>query len=115
MSDFSVAKTANTRVFLIEGGARPDHAPSYKSCLRMMAVSQGFGDIERIECPDPFNYGKFIEKAQIKGATERPTTSLEGRYPHDMLSDLMKLARKGCAFDVQLHTGACRPFITGVR
>src|SRR5512137_1507442 len=108
MSDFTIAKTANTRVFLIEGGARPDHSPSYKSCLRMMAVSQGFGDIERIECPNPYNYGKFIEKAEIKGATERPTTSLEGRYPQDMLSDLMKLARKGCAFDVQLHTGLCQ-------
>jgi hypothetical protein len=108
MSDFTIAKTANTRVFLIEGGARPDHTPSYKSCLRMMAVSQGFGDIERIECPDPYKYGGFIEKAQIKGATERPTTSLEGRYPQDMLSDLMKLARKGCAFDVQLHTGLCQ-------
>jgi len=108
MSDFTIAKTANTRVFLIEGGARPDHTPSYKSCLRMMAVSQGFGDIERIECPDPYKYGGFVEKAQIKGATERPTTSLEGRYPQDMLSDLMRLARKGCSFDVQLHTGLCQ-------
>lgn len=104
----TIAKTANTRVFLIEGGARPDHSPSYKSCLRMMAVSQGYGAIERIECPDPYKYGAFIEKGQIKGATERPTTSLEGRYPQDMLSDLMKLARKGCAFDVQLHTGTCQ-------
>lgn len=108
MSDFSIAKTANTRVFLIEGGARPDHSPSYKSCLRMMAVTQGYGDIERIECPDPYKYGGFIEKAEIKGASERPTTSLEGRYPQDMLSDLLKLARKGCSFDVQLHTGSCQ-------
>lgn len=108
MSDFSIAKTANTRVFVIEGRARPDHTASYKSCLRMMALSQGFGDIERIECPDPHKYGGFIEKAEIKGATERPTTSLEGRYPQDVLSDLLKLARKGCAFDVQLHTGACQ-------
>ncbi|MCJ7742116.1 MAG: hypothetical protein MUO95_05445 [Methanoregula sp.] len=104
----TIAKTANTRVFLIEGGARPDHSPSYKSCLRMMAVSQGYGAIERIECPDPYKYGAFIEKGKIKGATEQPTTSLEGRYPQDMLSDLMKLARKGCAFDVQLHTGSCQ-------
>jgi len=108
MSDFTLAKTANTRVFLIEGGARPDHTPSYKSCLRMMSLSQGYGDIERVECPDPFKYGAFIEKSQIKGATERPTTSVEGRYPHDMLSDLMRLARKGCSFDVQLHTGLCQ-------
>jgi hypothetical protein len=108
MSDFTVAKTANTRVFLIEGGARPDHSPSYKSCLKMTAITQGYGDITSIECPDPYKYGGFIEKAQIKGANARPTTSLSGRYPQDMLSDLMALARKGCAFDVQLHTGACQ-------
>jgi hypothetical protein len=108
MADYTVAKTANTRVFLIDGRARPDHVPSYQSCLRMMGLSQGFGDIERIECPDPHKYGSFIEKAQIRGSSERPTTSLEGRYPQDMLSTLLDLARRGCAFDVQLHTGLCQ-------
>lgn len=109
MSDsFTIAKTANTRVFLIEGGARADHAPSYESCLRMMGIAQGFGDIERIECPDPQNYGKFVEVGSIRGANERPTTSLEGRYALDLQSDLLRLARQGCAFDVQLHMGACQ-------
>lgn len=103
----TITKTANTRVFLIEGRARPDHSPAYKSCLRMMAVTQGFGDIEKIECPDPNKYGAFIEKGEIKGASERPTTSLEGRFPPDILSDLLKIARKGCSFDVQLHIGSC--------
>jgi len=73
----------------------------------MQAVAQGFGDIERVECPDPYNYGKFVEVAQIKGANERVTTTLEGRYALDMKSTLLMLARKGCAFDVQLHFGEC--------
>jgi hypothetical protein len=103
----TILKTANTRVFLIEGRARPDHSPSYKSCLKMTAYSQALGDTTKIECPDPYNYGKFIEKGSISGATERPATSLVGRYPQDVLSDLLKLARKGCAFDVQLHSGSC--------
>ena len=107
-SSFSPAKSANTRVFLIEGGARPDHTPTYKSCLRMTGLSQGFGDIEKIECPDPFNYGKFIEVGSIRGATERPTTSLEGRLATDLQSDLLRLARQGCSFDVQLHMGTCQ-------
>jgi hypothetical protein len=101
-------KTANSRVFLIEGRARPDHQPSYQSCLRMMGVSQGYGDIERIENPDPNQYGKFIEVGQIRGATERATTSLEGRYAIDLRSTLMRLARGGCAVDVQLHLGECQ-------
>jgi photosystem II stability/assembly factor-like uncharacterized protein len=102
-----IAESAATRVFIIEGKARVDHEPNYESCLRMLGVSQGFGDIERVECPDPQNYGKFIEVGQIRGETERPTTSLEGRYMMDTLSTLVALARKGCEFDVQLHMGEC--------
>jgi len=103
----TVLTSAMTRVWIIEGGARIDHAPVYESCLRMQGVSQGFGDIEAIECPDPQNYGKFIEKGQIKGATERPSTTVEGRYLMDALSTLLALAKKGCNFDVQLHMGQC--------
>jgi photosystem II stability/assembly factor-like uncharacterized protein len=104
---FDITKMSNSRVFLIEGRARADHVPSYKSCLRMTAVTQGFGDIERIECPDPHRYGQFIEVGQIRGATERATTSLEGRYPLNAVSDLLRLARKGCSIDVQVHFGSC--------
>ncbi len=108
MSDtLEITKTGNSRVFLIEGRAAPNHVPAYKSCLRAGALSQGFGDIERIECPDPHNYGKFIEMGEIRGATERPTTSLEGRYPLNSKSDLLRLARQGCAMDVQIHFGSC--------
>ena len=45
---FTVAQASYTRVFIIEGRARPDHSPSYESCLRMLGVSRGFGDIERV-------------------------------------------------------------------
>lgn len=101
------AKTSLSRVFLIEGRARPDHKPSYESCLRMMGISQGFGDISKIEEPDPYNYDSFREVGDIRGSTERVTTSLEGRYAINLLSDLSKLARKKCDFDVQLHFGQC--------
>lgn len=97
----------STRLFIIDGGARPDHKPDYEACMRMQGISQGFGDIESIECPDPYNWGKFVEVAQIRGATERPTTTIEGRYMMDALSTLLDLARKGCSFDVHLHMGEC--------
>jgi photosystem II stability/assembly factor-like uncharacterized protein len=74
----------------------------------MAGISQGFGDIEKIECPDPFNYGKFIEVGQIRGAEERVTTTLEGRYALELKSTLLSLSKKGCAFDAQLHMGACK-------
>jgi len=100
-------KTAHSRVFMIEGRARGDHQPTYESCLRMTGVSQSFGDIERIENPDPYEYGKFIEIGEVRGAIERATTSLEGRYAISLISDLLRLATKGCAVDVQAHFGAC--------
>ncbi len=108
MSDtIAITKTGNSRVFLLEGRAGPTTVPSFKSCLRATSVSQGFGDIERIECPDPHQYGKFIEVGEIRGAIERPTTTLEGRYPLNTASDLLRIAQKGCAFDVQVHFGSC--------
>jgi hypothetical protein len=100
--------TSQSRVFLIEGRARADHKPSYESCMRMTGLSQGFGDIEKVECPDPYRYGVFIEVAQIKGANERVTTSVEGRFMLDIKSALMDLARKGCSSDIQLHVGKCQ-------
>jgi len=100
-------KTGQSRVFLLEGRAGPTTEPSYESQLRMTGASQGFGDEEKIEAPDPLNYGKFIEVATIKGAAERVSTSLEGRYARDLLSKLLRLAQQGCAYDLQLHLGAC--------
>lgn len=104
---YSILRSAYSRVFLIEGRARFDHTPSYEACLRMTGVTRNFGDITKIECPDPSNYGKFLEVATIRGASERATTSLEGRFALELKSTLLHLASKGCAIDVQVHLGEC--------
>ena len=107
MTASTPAKTSQSRVWLIEGRARPDRSPSFQSCMRAGAVSQAFGDIERIECPDPTAYNKFIEVGSIQGAEERATSSVEGRFPINLTSTLLRMARKRCAFDVQYHFGTC--------
>jgi len=104
---YNPAKTGFSRVFLIEGRARGDHEPAYKSCLMADSVSQAFGEPERIECPDPDRYGNFIEVGAIEGAIERGSTTLTGRYASDLASDLLRLAKKRCDVDVQIHLGAC--------
>jgi hypothetical protein len=101
------AQTGYSRVFMIAGRARPDHIPSYQAMTKAGAVSQAFGDVTKIEAPDPDNYGAFIEVGRIKGATERATVQLMGRYASDTASELLELARNGCAADVQVHFGAC--------
>lgn len=102
------AKTGLTRVYLIEGRARPDHMPDYQGTMRMGALAQGFGDVEKIEVPDPDNYGKYLEVGQTRGQIERATTTLEGRYALALKSELSRLAIKSCELDVQLHMGQCK-------
>ena len=87
------AKNAYSRVFLIERRARGDRAPVYHSSLIAGAVEQSFGDIEKIEVPDPDKYGEFQEIGNIRGGEERATTSLSGRYAADLASELLRLAK----------------------
>lgn len=101
------AKSAFSRVFIIEGGASPGHTPSYKSCAKLTGLDQSFGDVEKIECPDPYEYGKFVEIGQIKSGEERVTTSIVSRYALDITSEILKLARRGCIVDVHAHFGQC--------
>lgn len=99
--------TPFARVFLIDGRARPDHAPEYYSSMKMGGLSQSFGDVTKVEIPDPAQYGKFVEVDRIRGATERATFNLVGRYAAAIKSRLITLARKTCEFDIQLHIGEC--------
>jgi hypothetical protein len=106
-NNYKPLQTGYTRVFLIAGRARPDHTPEYYSSLKMSGVSQAFGDVTKIEIPDPNNFGKFIEVDRIRGAVERATFSLIGRYAAAIKSRLIELANQGCAADVQLNMGEC--------
>jgi photosystem II stability/assembly factor-like uncharacterized protein len=106
--NYTPAKNAYSRVFLIKRRARGDRAPSFQSCLIAGSIEQSFGDIEKIECPHPEEYGSFLEVGTIRGAEERPTTSLTGRYASDIASELLQLAKIKCASDVQIHFGACQ-------
>jgi len=109
MSSFTPAQAGYSRVFVIEGRARVDRAPSYQSCLKAGGLSRSFGDVEMIECPDPAEWGKWVEMGRVRGAKERATLTLTGRYAADVKSMLMRLARKGCAVDAQVNMGACDP------
>ena len=107
MANYTLAKTAFSRVFLLAGRAGPETAPEYQSCLRSAGVEQSFGDVTRIECPSPDEYGQFLEIDRIQGAISRATSSLMGRYAADLASALLELARQRCAVDVQVHFGKC--------
>lgn len=105
MSDY--AKTGFSRVFLIDGGARPDHAPAYQSCMKAGGVSKGWGDLTDIECPSLVQYDQFAKVDEIKGAEERASMDLMGRYLADVASELLRIGNQGCGADVQIHFGKC--------
>lgn len=100
-------QTGYSRVFLIEGGARADREADFHSCMRADALEQAYGDIEKIECPDPHQANQFVEVGEVQGADERPTSQLIGRYPAKEASDLKRLADLRCYNDVHLNIGTC--------
>lgn len=107
MTDFIPATTGLSRVFLIDGRAGPEAEPEYFSCYRAQALSQSFGDVTDIECPDPNRPGAFVTVGQFQSGEERAELTLEGRYAIDVRSALLRLARNKCNVDVQLHFGDC--------
>jgi hypothetical protein len=107
MSDFIPATTGLSRVFVIEGRAGPENAPQFYSCYRAQALSQSFGDVTDIQCPDPTRPGKYVTVGQFQSGEERAEITLEGRYAIDIRSTLLRLARAGCPVDSQVHFGDC--------
>lgn len=107
MGSFSPTQTGESRVFILEGRARSDHSPSYMSSVKAGSITKNFGDVETIEVPDPNQFDEFIEIGTIKGAEERTTVTLTGRYARDIKSELLKMANKKCAVDVQINLGVC--------
>ena len=103
MGSFNPAVTGNSRVFLIDGRARPDHKPAYQSSLKAGALSQDFGDITKIEIPSASEYGKFEEVGIIRGAVDRVTITFTGRYALDLKSALLDAARRQCALDTHIN------------
>lgn len=107
MTSFMPAKTGLSRVFLIDGRARPDHQPVYQSSMKAGSLSQSFGDVEKIEIPSSSAFNQFVEIGTIRGSIERVTVTLTGRYALDLKSEILKLARRGCSIDVHVNFGSC--------
>lgn len=105
--EFIPATTGLSRLFVIDGRAGPARTPEYFACFRAQAVSQSFGEITDIECPDPVRPGKFVKIGQFQGAEDRATVTLEGRLALDLRSTFLRMAKKSCPIDVQVHFGDC--------
>jgi hypothetical protein len=99
-------QSGQTRVWLIKGGAAPDNVPQYMGWYRINDPTWGQGDVTPIKVPSGDRYNEFEEVDSVEGAKERPTFGITGLYT-TRVSDLVKLARKGCDNDIQAHIGKC--------
>lgn len=98
--------TAYSRVFIIDGGARPSEAPTYQGLMKAGAVSWPQGDITLVRIPDPDRYGKFKVVGKVPGEEGNVELTLMARYTTD-LSDLFAMARRKCDIDVHVNMGVC--------
>lgn len=102
-----IQRTPFSRVFLIEDRAGPANDPSYMGLTRAMGFSWPQGDVTPVRVPDESEYGQFVVIDEILGTKGLPSLPIQSRYAQD-LSELLRLVRKGCRFDVQVHMGVCR-------
>jgi hypothetical protein len=107
MGNSNPLNSAFSRVWLIDGRARPDHAPEFLNFLKVTSVDQNFGAVNPIFNPSKSEYGKFDQVGEFRDEEERVSTELVGHYARDIKSRLLTLAQKGCKFDTQLHIGEC--------
>lgn len=103
----NLQKASQSRVFTIEDRAAADHVPIYQAFARATGITWAQGTITPVRIPDPKQYGRFLTVDKIKGQPALPTTSLEFRAVRD-ISSMLKLLRKGCPIDIQIHVGACK-------
>ncbi len=99
-------KTSYSRVWLLEDGAKPGTTAEYMGLWKAGAPSWDFGESTAIEGPSSDGFGLFEELEDLPGEKSKPSISLVGRYPRD-LSDMLRLARRECYHDFQIHFGAC--------
>lgn len=100
-------KTSQSRVWTITDRAGPSHVPVYQDLARATAASQGLGTITPIRTPSKTQYGQFDTIDKIRGQADLVSMSLEFRMTR-AISEILKIVRKGCPIDVQIHVGACK-------
>lgn len=101
-------KAGESRVWLFEDGFGPGTGKEYFGFAKIGDPTYGFGESEKIEAPSEDQFNEFEEIDSIQAAKERPTASVNGRYPRTDRSTLLRIGRKRCASGVQAIIGKCQ-------
>lgn len=107
MHDPSLQKSSQTRIWTIEDRAGPANKPTYQGRARAGALAWPQGDITPVRAPSPDEYEKFETVDTLLGQQGLPSLTTEFRLTRD-ISDVLRLIRKRCPIDLQVHAGACK-------
>lgn len=103
-----ITRTGFSRVFLLENRAGPESPPIYEGFWKAGGLTWDQGDVTVVRKPSDSQYDGFDNIGKIIGAQGNPTVELTGLYPIDVKSTFLRLARKGCDNDLQVHIGNCQ-------
>lgn len=102
----TVVRSDMSRVWAMEDGAGPAVEPEYMGVWKAGPPSWDFGEAAKIEIPSDVNYMQYQEVGSIPGETGKPTMSFEAYYT-EAISDMLRMARRECYHDFQVHIGKC--------
>ena len=103
----TIATNDRARIFMFPRGVNDCVSEAvYVACLGVDGLSQDNGDVNKIECPDPFGVG-YKEVGVYRGERGRMTTTLTGRLEFEQLSLFRGLFDRDCPIDIHVHWGAC--------
>lgn len=103
----SVLRTPQSRVFLIENQAGPANTPQYQGYARAGGLDWPQGDVTPVRIPSTEAYDQFDIVDEIIGQQGLPSLSVMFRATRD-LSDALRIAKKRCPLDLQIHIGSCK-------
>lgn len=95
-----------SRVWAMEDGAGPTVAPEYMGVWKCGAVSWDYGESTSVEIPSDSATQQFEEVETMAGAKGKPSTTLTALFQRQ-LSDMLRMARRECFHDFQVHIGKC--------
>lgn len=75
--------------------------------IQVAGISESFGDVTYIYGASDIKTNEYIITAQIRGADGVPTTTINAYLPENGRSQLLRLAKKKCKFNMHLHSGKC--------
>lgn len=106
MADVAIVRSDLSRIFAVENSAGPANPPRYQGLWRAGAIAEQQGDINLIRVPSSSKRGSFDVINKYTGEPGNPQLDIVARFTMD-LSDLLRIVKKQCDVDIQIHFGEC--------